>query len=47
MVTGTNAFRPNDGEDDQIAAGKRFTGSRGPTYTLWFGQNKNRGAGRR
>jgi hypothetical protein len=47
MGIGMNAFRPNDGVDDQIEAGERFTGSPGFTYMLWFGQNKNRRAGRR
>jgi hypothetical protein len=47
MVIGTNAFRPNDGEDDQIEAGEGFTGSPGVMHTLWFGQNKSRRAGQR
>jgi hypothetical protein len=47
MVIGTNAFQPNDSGDDQIEAGEGFTGSPGVMYTLWFGQNKNRRAGRR
>jgi hypothetical protein len=47
MVIGTNTFRPNVSEDDQIEAGESFTGSPGSMYTLWFGQNKNRRAGRR
>jgi hypothetical protein len=47
MVTGANAFRSNDGEDDRIEAEEGFTGSPGVMHTLWFGQNTSRRAGRR
>jgi hypothetical protein len=47
MDKGMNVFRPNDDEDDRIEAGERITGAPGSTDTLWFGQNKNRRAGRR
>jgi hypothetical protein len=46
MVTGTNAFRSNDGEDDRIEAEEGFTGSPEVMHTLWFGQNTSRRAGR-
>jgi hypothetical protein len=43
---GMNAFRPNDGVDNQIEAGERFTGSPEVRYSLGFGRNRNQRVGR-